>query len=136
MEKNKLPLWLNILSGGYFISNLLIFGFIPLFTPAFAFPDLGGTKADFPIQFFAVRHIAFAVPLLHGLIRQDAKIMRTMYTIFLVMALLDVSLLILNDYYIPVLGNFPLTVKTLIGLGAFITPSALALGYLRRNHTD
>lgn len=136
MENNKLPLWLNILSGGYFVSNLFIFGLATLLNPAFAFPDLGGTGADFPIQFFAVRHIAFSVPLLHGLIRQDAKILRVMYTIFLVMAVADVGLLIVNGYSIPVLGDFSLLVKAMIGLGAFITPSAISLIYLLRNHTD
>ena len=133
---NKFPLWFNILTGLYFVSNLLVFGLATLFNPGFAFPDLGGTAADFPIQFFAIRHIAFAVPLLHGLLKQDAKILRTMYTIFVIMAGLDVTLLALNGYYIPVLGDFSLGVKLIIGLGAFILPTVIALLHLRNYDED
>jgi hypothetical protein len=121
-----------ILSWVLFISNLLIFGLATLINPSFAFPDSGGTAADFPIQFFAIRHIAFAVPLLHGIIRRNVTILKTMYTIFLVMSVLDVAVLLLNGYYIPIIGELPFLATAVLAVGGFIVPMSLALIYLRR----
>lgn len=126
----KFPLWFTILTAGYFVSNLLIFGILSLVNPSLPFPDMGDTAAAFPIQFFAIHHIAFSIPLLFGLIRKDVKVLLVMYSIFLVMAILDVSLLFLNGYYIPVIGEVSLVAKIAIALGGFILPVSLALQHL------
>ena len=93
---------------------------------------MGGTAADFPIQFFAIRHIAFAFPLLHGIIKRDVTILTTMYSIFLIMSILDIAVLLLNGYYIPIIGELPFAATALLGIGGFIVPMSLALIYLRR----
>lgn len=126
----KFPLWFTAITALYFVTNLAIFGIATLVSPGFAFPDMAGTPAEFPIQFFAVRHIAFAFPLLFGLIRRNVTVLTTMYSIFIVMAVLDVSLLILNGYYIPVIGDLPTAAKIIVALGGFITPVSLCLWYL------
>lgn len=132
-----LPPWLISLTAVLVVFNLLIFGLSTLIFPQFTFPD-AGDSGIFPAQFFAVRHIAFAVPLLHGLIRRDAKILTVMYTIFLVMAILDVLLLALNGYYIPLVislvGELPFTVTVTLSFLMFIVPMGLTLRYLRHHH--
>ena len=132
----KFPAWFNILTGLFFISNLLIFGLATLFNPSFTFPN-GGASAVFPIQFFAVRHIAMAIPLFHGLIRKDVKILKVMYTIFIVMSVLDITLLGIYGYNIPVLGlipfigSLPVFGKVLVGVGIFLVPITFALRHLK-----
>lgn len=132
----KFPLWFSILTGLFVISNLFIFGIFSLIHPYLPFPD-AGEAAKFPIQFFAIRHIALAVPLLHGLIRKDVKILRVMYTIFTVMSVLDVLLLGFNGYYIPVLsripfiGNLSTMGSVLVGILVFWVPLGLSMKYLR-----
>ena len=80
-KTNTLPGWLLAICWLFFISNLLIFGIIPFFNPAFAFPfpAEAAIAGAFPIQFFAIRHITFAVPLLHGIITQDIKILKNLF---------------------------------------------------------
>lgn len=137
----KFPMWFTVLTVLFFISNLFIFGGAALFNPGFVFPDAGET-AVFPIQFFAVRHIAFSVPLLYGLIRKDVKILTVMYSIFIIMSVLDIALLGLYDYYIPVLGlipaidQLPLAGKLVLAIGAFLAPVGAGLWYLTTNTND
>lgn len=87
--------------------------------------------AIFPIEFFAVRHIALSVPLLHGLLIRNVTVLRTMYTIFVVISVLDISLLIYCAYYIPLIGDLPLLTTAVLALGLFFTPMVLGLRYLR-----
>ena len=124
------PLWLTVLTAIYFLSNLLVFGIATLLNPSLTFPG-AGSGADFPIQFFAIRHIAFSVPLLHGLISRNPTILRAMYTIFVIMAVLDISLLIINDYPIPIIGDLSLPLTILVSVSAFLVPTVLALRHLR-----
>ena len=124
------PLWFTILTVLYFVSNLLIFGIATLLNPSLTFPA-AGSGADFPIQFFAVRHIAFSVPLLHGLIRRNPTILRTMYTIFVIMSVLDIILLIVNSYPIPIIGDLGLPLNAIVAIGAFLVPTLLAIRHLR-----
>ena len=118
------------------MSNLFIFGFATLFNPGFAFPS-AGEAAVFPIQFFAVRHVAMSIPLLHGLIRRDVKTLKVMYTIFVVMSVLDILLLGIYDYPIPVLGlisfigALPALGNVAVGIVLFLLPIFLALRQLR-----
>ncbi|WP_420641007.1 hypothetical protein [Candidatus Leptofilum sp.] len=134
MQTEKLPLWLNSLTAVLVIFNLLIFGVLTLLFPSMTWPDAGET-AVFPIQFFAIRHIAFSIPLLHGLLKQDRKILTTMFTIFFVIAVLDVGLVGINGYYIPLIVRLTGELSTLatFGLAAllFIVPMGLTLRYLR-----
>ena len=137
----KFPIWFTVLTVLVFLSNLFIFGGATLLNPFFAFPD-AGEAAAFPIQFMAVRHIAFAFPLFYGLVRKDVKVLIVMYTIFLIMSALDISLLAIYDYYIPVLGlipaidQLPFIGKMVLAIGSFLTPMAAGLLYLTRPQTQ
>lgn len=135
----KFPLWFTILTIVLIVSNFFIFGLFSLIHPELPWPDLGKTEAAFPIQFFAIRHIAFAVPLLHGLIRKEVTVLKTCYTIFLIIAVLDVAMLAVNGYYIPVLvkfvGDLPLAATLLISTTAFIIPMAVSLRFLSKLKT-
>ena len=132
---NKFPVWFTALTTLFFISNLFVFGIASLVNPSLPFPDVGQTAA-FPIQFFAIRHIAFAFPLLYGLVRRDVKILTVMYSIFIVMSALDIALLAIYGYYIPILGLLPFvehlpTIGTVVlGVGAFLVPVGAGLWFL------
>ena len=129
------PIWFTVLTAVFFLSNLLLFGAITLFFPHFTFPG-SGDGAIFPIQFFAARHIGMAVPLLHGLIRKDVKILKTMYTIFIIMSIIDVVLLAIYGYNIPIIGlipfvgNLPTFGKVILGILMFWIPIGASLKYL------
>jgi len=136
MNSIKFPAWFNLITALFFISNMFIYGLATLFNPDLAFQN-AGDMVRFPIQFFAVRHIAMSIPLLHGLIKRDVKVLRTMYTIFIVMSVLDIVLLGINDYPIPVLGlipfigNLPAFGSVLFGITVFLLPIIFCLRYLR-----
>lgn len=131
----KFPLWFTILTVMFFVSNLIIFGLATLFRPSLTFPNTGDT-AVFPIQFFAVRHIAMAFPLLYGLMRKDVKILKVMYSIFIVMSVLDITLLGIYGYPIPILGlipfigQLPTLGKVIVGIGVFLVPISWSLKHL------
>lgn len=139
MKEAKLPMWLTILTAALVVFNLLLFGLMTLLFPTITWPDAGET-AVFPIQFFAIRHIAFSIPLLHGLLKKDTKILTTMYTIFFVMAVLDTGLVLVNGYYIPLVvrltGELPLLVTFGLASLLFIVPMGLTLRYLRTHYGD
>ena len=105
-DTKQFPVWFTALTSLFFISNLFVFGLATFLFPLFTFPD-AGEAAAFPIQFFSIRHIAFAFPLLYGLVRKDTKILTVMYSIFAIMSVLDVVVLGAFDYYIPALVNIP-----------------------------
>ena len=132
----KFPMWFTILTWVLVISNLFIFGVFSIVHPELPFPDLGKTDAAFPIQFFAIRHVAFGVVLLHAIFKKDVGVLRALYTIFLIIAILDVALLAIYGYYVPVLvkfvGELPLLVTLLISSCLFILPMALTVRYLRK----
>ncbi len=123
------PLWFTALTGLLVISNLFIFGIITLLDPGAAFMQ-SDQSAHFPIRFFAVRHIAFSIPLLHGLVTRNPTILRVMYSIFLIISVLDIILLIINDYYIPFIGDLSLPATVALAGGAFFLPMALGLRHL------
>lgn len=131
----KFARWFSILTAFLFISNLFIFGMAALFNPNLAFPD-AGERAAFPIQFFAVRHIAFAFPLLYGLVRRDVKVLVVMYSIFIILSGIDILLLGIYDYNIPVLGLIPVIEqlpaigKVFFGLCSLFLPVGFGLWYL------
>ena len=132
----KFPLWFTILTALLVVSNLIVYGLITLFQPNFAFPN-AGELAVFPIQFFAARHIAFAFPLLYGLVRRDPKTLRVMYGTFIIMSVLDLSILGFNGYTIPVLGQiafidqFPTIIKVALGSVIFLLPMGFGFRHLR-----
>jgi len=139
MKKTKLPLWLTALTTVLIVSNLLIFGLMTLLLPTLTWPDAGET-AVFPIQFFAIRHIAFSIPLLHGLLKKDTKILTTLFTIFFVIAILDVGLVLVNGYYIPFVvnltGELPRLATFVLTSLLFIVPMGFALRYLRMHSNE
>ena len=105
-QSTKFPLWFSILTTILVVTNLFVFGLFSLVHPDLPWPELGGTGADAPIRFFAARHIAFGVVLLHGLVRREPAVLRTCYTIFFLLALIDFGLLAGFGYSIPVLSKF------------------------------
>ena len=124
------PTWFTVLTVLLFISNLFIFGLGALLDPSLAFPE-SDSSAHFPIQFFAVRHIAFSIPLFHGLIKKNPTILRAMYSMFLIISILDVSLLLINDYYIPFIGDLSLPVTVGLATFAFFLPMAIGVRHLK-----
>lgn len=132
----RFPLWFKLLTVLLVMSNLFIFGLATLLYPSLTFPD-AGESAVFPIQFFAVRHIAFAFPLLFGLVRRDVKVLMVMYSIFLIMSVLDILLLGIYGYSIPILGQIPFIDqlptlgKVAAGIIIFLLPISLGLNHLR-----
>ena len=60
-----------------------------------------------------------------------------MYTIFITMSVLDIALLGIYGYNIPILGlipaigKLPTFGKVLVGIGVFILPISLALKHLK-----
>lgn len=139
MTETKLPLWLTVLTSVLVVFNLLVFGLITLLFPTVTWPDAGET-AVFPIQFFAIRHIAFSIPLLHGLLRKDVKILTTMFTVFFVIAILDVGFVLVNGYYIPLIvrltGELSRLATFALAALLFIVPMGLTLRYLRTHYHD
>lgn len=135
-ESVKFPLWFSILSWLLILSNIFVFGLFSLIHPELPWPDLGKTDAAFPIQFFAIRHVAFGVVLLHGTLRKNPVVLKTLYHVFLIIAILDVALLAIKGYYIPVLvnliGEVSLPISLLISTCLFIIPMAIAARYLRK----
>lgn len=131
----QFPAWFSTLTAFLFVSNLFIFGGAALLSPSLAFPE-AGEAAAFPIQFFAVRHIAFAFPLLYGLVRKNVTVLTVMYSIFLIMSGIDIVLLGIYGYDIPILslipaiGGLPTLGKVLVGIFGLFTPVGLGLWYL------
>ncbi len=137
MKKSvEFPTWFTALTGMFFLTNLFVFGGLTLFSPHTAFPG-SGDGAIFPIQFFAARHIAMAIPLLHGLIKKDVTILKTMYTIFIIMSIIDVALLGIYGYNIPIVGlipfvgNLPTIGRVILGILMFWVPIGASLKFLR-----
>ena len=132
----KFPMWFTILTWVLVISNLFIFGIFSVIHPDLPFPDLGKTEAAFPVQFFAIRHIAFGVVLLHSILKKNIEVLKAMYHVFLIIAILDVALLAIYGYYVPVLvkfvGELSLPATLLVSSCLFILPMALTARYLRK----
>ena len=134
-KSTNFPTWLTVLTALFFISNLFVFGGTALFSPFTAFPG-AGEGAIFPIQFFAIRHVAFAFPLLYGLITKNRTVLITMFTIFLIMSGLDILWLGIYGYDIPIvslipaIGNLTVAGKVVAGILGLFTPTAIALWYL------
>ena len=123
------------LTGLFFISNLFVFGGTALFSPFTAFPN-AGEGAIFPIQFFAIRHVAFAFPLLYGLVTRNRTVLITMFSIFFIMSGLDILWLYIYDYNIPIVGLIPAIAnlsalgKVIVGILGLFAPTGIALWYL------
>lgn len=127
---SPMPRWLLVLSWLILVMTVVVFGFGVYFFPLAAFPE-STVDAEFPARFMAIRHIAFAAPLLHGILARNVTILRTMYLIFWVMALLDVVSIAAYGYYIPFLGATAVspTATTLIAFTLFLIPMSIAGGW-------
>ena len=121
-ETTCFPLWFTLLTAALAVSNLFIFGLWTLLAPSFAYFELGGTAADWPIQFFAVRHIAFGIVVLYGLVRRNATALATWYGTFVLISVMDVALLAIQDYPIPVIGDLSLPASLALAIVAFTIP--------------
>lgn len=132
----SLPGWFMALTALLVLMNGLVFGVFTMVHPELAWPEQAAIAAS-PIQFFAARHIAFGVVLLHGLLRRDLAVLRTCYTIFFILAVLDFGLLAANpDSFVPVLytlvGELPRAATLGLSLGLFVLPMGACVAWLRR----
>lgn len=127
---DRFPSWFVALTSLLVISNFVLFGWMSLLDPTLPFKELGEGGGAFPVQFFAVRHIAFSVPLAYGLWKRNTTILAAMYGMFLIIAILDVSLLVINDYFIPLVGDLSLPLTLLLSVPGFIGSTSLGLWYL------
>ena len=130
------PLWFSILTLILVVSNFFIFGIFSVLHPTLPFKELGEGAGAFPVQFFAIRHIAFAGPLAYGLAKRNTTVLTTMYVIFLTMAILDVSLIVAMGYFIPIIGELSLPATLAIAIPAFILPTSLGLYHLSSYRTQ
>ena len=96
----NLPVWFKLLTWLLIISNLLVFGLFTIIHPEFPWPDLNNSGAAFPIQFFGIRHVAFGIILLHGMLKKNIEVLKASYILFLIISVLDVLLLAIYGYYI------------------------------------
>lgn len=128
--REGLPTWLNVMTGMVAASNLLVFGLLAFAEPNLVFPDLN-VAGEYPARFFAIRHIAIALPLLHGLTSQDRSVLKAMYHMFLIIAALDVGSVLWFDWSYPFIGQQPFLVELAIGLSLFVLPMAAGVRALR-----
>ena len=133
-EKINLPTWLTALTVAVFTMNLGIFGLFTFFSPESTYEGINAA-GEYPVRFFAIRHIAFAVVLLHGLVTKNRTILRAMYTIFLIMSVLDVVTLGVYDYALPFVPELATGVRVLVGALFFTVPMALAVRHLSRDES-
>ena len=126
-----LALWFKAMTSLLIILNLFIFGILTMVNPLAVFLQ-SDKSAIFPIQFFAVRHIALSIPLIYGLLTRDTIVLRTMYIVFVTISVLDISLLVINDYYIPLIGHLPQLATVVLAISLFFLPMVLGLRYLSR----
>lgn len=117
----RLPAWLNGMTALVAVSNLFVFGLLAFFDPHLVFPSLD-EAAEYPARFFAIRHVALAFPLIHGLLRQDRVVLGAMYRIFLVIAVLDVGSILFFGWPYPFIGALPFVVNAMVGLAVFVLP--------------
>jgi hypothetical protein len=132
--RHEFPLWFTVLTAVLAISNFFVFGWMSLFDPTIPFKELGAGAGAFPVQFFAVRHIAMGVPLAYGLWKKNTTVLTTMYAMFLIVAVLDVSLLVINGYFIPIIGDLSTAATLLISIPGFIGLTSLGLWHLLNNN--
>ena len=124
------PAWFTILTALLVVSSFLIFGWLSLLEPTIPFKELGEGDGAFPVQFFAIRHIAFSVPLAYGLWKRETTVLTAMYAMFLIIAVLDVSVLVVEDYFIPIIGDLSLPLTLLLAVPGFIGSTSLGLLFL------
>ena len=130
-DTRALPIWLKVITWMVVLSNLIVFGIHTFVDPGSIFPDLD-VSGEYPARFFAIRHIAFSLPLLHGLLTQDRKILGAMYRIFLVIALLDVGSVLYYGWPYPIVGQLSPLASLAFGSAVFIIPMATVVAYLSR----
>lgn len=127
---DDLPRWLIAMSVVVLVGTFVGFGLVPYFSPSTAFPAIGEGGA-FPVRFLAIRHLAFAAPLLHGILRRDRVVLRTMYSIFSVMAVLDAATLTGFDYPLPYLSEVTGPMAGALATIVFVVPMAIAIRALQ-----
>lgn len=126
----EVPSWLLRLSVAVLVGTVVGFGVVPFLSPATAFPAIG-EGGEFPVRFLAIRHLAFAAPLLHGIIRRDRVVLRTMYAVFVVMAVLDTMTLAAYGYPLPYLPGVTGPAAGVVATVVFVVPMAVAIRALR-----
>lgn len=132
----RFPAWFTGLTILLVVSNFVVFGWVSLLDPTIPFKEIGAGDGAFPAQFFAIRHIVFAGPLAYGLWKKNVAILSAMYAMFFVMAVLDITVLVANDYFVPILGELPLVWTITISVPGFIGTTSLALWHLSSYSTS
>ena len=122
-EKMTVPTWLNVITVLVIVSNLGLFGIFTYLAPGVTYDGIN-QAGEFPVRFFAIRHLALSAPLIHGLV--------TMFRIFLLMSVLDVITLAVYDYQIPFLPDLALGVRVVIAALLFTAPMVIVVRYLNR----
>lgn len=130
-QSRPLPRWLSVMTVALIVSNLVVFGGYAFVDPHAVFPGLN-EAGEYPARFFAIRHLAFVPPLVHGLRHQDRTIIGVMYRIFLVIAVFDVGSILFWGWPYPFLGPLPLAVNALLGALVFLLPMAAGVIALSR----
>lgn len=131
-DARPLPAWLKVITWMVVLSNLIVFGIHTFVDPGSVFPDLD-VSGEYPARFFAIRHIAFSLPLLHALLTRDGKLLGAMYRIFLVIALLDVGSVLYYGWPYPIVGQLSTLGSLAFGSAVFILPMATVVAYLSRD---
>lgn len=132
-KPDRFPAWFVLLTSVLVISNFALFGIASVFDPTLPFKELGEAGGAFPVQFFAIRHIAFSVPLAYGLLKRNTTVLTVMYSMFLIMAVLDVSLIVVEGYFIPIIGDLSLLATLIIAVPGFIGSTSLGLWHLSKH---
>ncbi len=134
-ENIKFPLWFEIINWFVIFSNVFVFGIFALLAPLFVFPH-SVASAIFPIHFLAARHIAFGIVMIYGVIKKNPIVLFACYSIFFIIAILDVVLLALYGYYIPFVESivpgiyFPF--NFLLAMVLFLIPMGICLTYITK----
>ena len=130
-EKMTVPTWLNVITVLVIVSNLGLFGIFTYLAPGVTYDGIN-QAGEFPVRFFAIRHLALSAPLIHGLVTKNKTILATMFRIFLLMSVLDVITLAVYDYQIPFLPDLALGVRVVIAALLFTAPMVIVVRYLNR----
>lgn len=125
------PDWVITLSWLVLAGTFVGFGLVPMLSPGTAFPD-AGAGGEFPVRFLAIRHLAFAAPLLHGILSRNHTILATMYGIFVPMAVLDAITLGVAGYPLPYLNGVTGWAAAGVAAVVFVAPMLAVARALRR----
>ena len=135
MSNREMSVWFKVLTILLILSNVVVFGALSIVDPELPWPDRGDGAA-FPIQFFAVRHLAFGIVLFWAFWKKEWITLRALYSLFLIISILDIALLFWKGYYIPLLVHLVRETSPIVSAGLaavlFLIPMSVSLWYVNR----